>query len=118
MTASDRCPWCRRLVNPRSSTVGRDPDGILWHGDCSKRARQMVEGMVLLHPARALAAGVDPDALLAMLRRLVGDVDASGDHEPWAQAFDALDWYISQGGPPPWAWAGNHGQQHSGGHDR
>lgn len=59
----------------------------------------------------------DPNETLAMLRRLAGDCQLSGDHEPWVEHFAALDESLSNGGVPPDAWTTSPGVRRSGDHE-
>jgi len=54
---------------------------------------------------------MDPNATLAMLRRLAGDIEAAGEHEPWAEHFAALDDWLTSGGVPPDDWTTSPGRR-------
>lgn len=48
---------------------------------------------------------MDPNAELAFLRWLASEAQVSGDNEPWAKSFTALDNWLSNGGSLPADWS-------------
>lgn len=55
-------------------------------------------------PNAVRSRSVKIDELLAYLRRLAGDCQAAGDHEPWAIEFEELDRRLTNGGELPTEW--------------